>query len=102
MVLTITNPNAIPVTVTGLNRPTNATYASGYTTSALSVAQTGCSSVSSDVIWNYSTDTTGSAHTLTTPLVVAANGTLIVTLTDDASMTAAAPAACENTYKTIC
>jgi hypothetical protein len=98
VVLTITNPNAIPVTVTGVNLPTNTTYASGYTTSALSVAQTGCSSVTSDVIWNYSTGASGSAHTLTTPLVVAANGTLTVTLTNDASMTAAAPAACENTY----
>ncbi len=98
VVLTITNPNTVPVTVTGVNLPTNITYASGFTTSALSTAQTGCSSATSDVIWNYSTGTSGSAHTLTTPLIVGASATLTVTLTNDASMTAAAPAACENTY----
>jgi hypothetical protein len=36
--------------------------------------------------------------TLTTPLTVAANGTLTVTFTNDASMTLAAPAACANTF----
>jgi hypothetical protein len=98
VVLTITNPNAIPVTLTAVNLPTNTTYAGGFTTSALSTAQTGCSSATSDVIWNYSTATSGSSHTLTTPLVIGATATLTVTLTNDASMTAAAPAACENTY----
>ena len=98
VVVTITNPNAYPVTVTGVSLPTNTTYASGYTTSALSTAQTGCSSTTSDVIWNYSTGTSGSTHLLTTPLTVGASGSLTVTLTNDASMTAAAPAACEATY----
>ena len=46
--------------------------------------------------------TSGSAHTLTTSLVVGpsgnANNPLTVTHTNDASMTAGAPAACENTY----
>jgi hypothetical protein len=98
VVLTITNPNSVPVTVTGVNLPTNLTYASGFTTSALSTAQTGCSSSTSFVIWNFSTGTSGSAHTLTTPLVVGASATLTATLTNDASMTTAAPAACENTF----
>ena len=102
VVLTISNPNSFPVTVTGVNLPTNVTYAAGYTTSGLSTAQTGCSSATSDVIWNFSTGTSGSAHSLTTPLTVAASGRpsnpLTVTLTNDASMTAAAPAACENTF----
>jgi hypothetical protein len=99
VVATITNPNPYPVTVTGVDLPTNTTYANGYTTSALSTTQTGClSTTPSDVIWNYSTATSGSAHTLTNPLTVAANGTLTVTFTNDASMTASAPAACENTY----
>jgi hypothetical protein len=98
VVLTITNPNPSPVTVTAVNLPTNITYASGFTTSALSTAQTGCSSTTSDVIWNYSTGTSGTSHTLTTPLVVAASGTLTVALTNDASMTTSAPAACENTF----
>jgi hypothetical protein len=99
VVATITNPNSFPVTVTGVNLPTNTTYANGYTTSALTTTQTGCiTSTPSDVIWNYSTGTSGSPHTFTTPLVVAASGTLTVTFTNDASMTAATPAACENTF----
>jgi len=102
VVLTISNPNAFPVTITAVNLPANTSYASGYTTSSLSTAQTGCSSTTSDVSWNYATGTSGSSHTLTTPLTVAAyNGTgnpLTVTLTNDASMALAVPAACENTY----
>lgn len=103
VVVTISNPNPYPVTLTGVNLPTNTTYASGYTTSALTTTQTGClSTTPSYVIWNYSTSTSGSAHTLTTPLVIGpsgnANNPLTVTLTNDASMTASAPAACENTY----
>lgn len=103
VVLTISNPNSYPVAVTAVNLPTNTTYATGYTTSALSSTQTGClAATPSDVIWNYSTATSGSSHTLTTAVTVAASGQannpLTVTLTNDASMTAGAPAACENTY----
>jgi len=98
VVATITNTNAFPVTITGVNLPTNTTYAAGYTTSSLATAQTGCSGTTSDVIWNYSSGTSGSAHTFTTPLTVAANGTLTVTFTNDASMTAATPLACEGTF----
>ena len=103
VVLTISNPNPYPVTVTAVNVPTNTTYGTGYTTSALTTTQTGCiATTPSDVIWNFSTATTGSSHTLTTTLTVAASGQpnnpLTVTLTNDASMTSAAPAACENTY----
>jgi hypothetical protein len=98
VVATITNPNAFPVTVTGVNLPTNLTYANGFTTSALSIAQTGCSSGTSFVLWNFATGTSGSAHTLTSPLTVAANGSLTVTFTNDASMTTSTPAACENTF----
>ena len=98
VVLTISNPNAFPVTVSGVDLPTNTTYAAGYTSSALSTAQTGCSSTTSFVIWNFSTTTSGSAHSLTTPLVVGASASLTVTLTNDASMTTSAPAACEATY----
>jgi hypothetical protein len=98
VVLTITNPNVFPVTVTGFDLPTNVTYATGYTASNLTGAIAGCAAATSDVIWNYSTGTSGSVHTLTTPVTVAASGTLTVTLTNDASMTAAAPAACEAAY----
>jgi hypothetical protein len=102
VVLTISNPNPYPVTITAVNLPTSTTYAAGYTTSSLGTAQTGCSSTTSDVLWNYSTTTSGSSHALATPLTVgasaAANNPLTVTLNNDASMTASAPAACENTY----
>jgi hypothetical protein len=103
VVVTISNPNPFPVTIAAVQLPTNATYAMGYTTSALSVTQAGClAATPSDVIWNYSTGSGGSSHTLTTALTVAASGQggnpLTVTLTNDASMTAAAPSACENTY----
>jgi hypothetical protein len=98
VVLTITNPNVFPVTVTGFDLPTNVTYATGYTASNLTGAIAGCAAATSDVIWSYSTGTSGSVHTLTTPVTVAASGTLTVTLTNDASMTAAAPAACEAAY----
>jgi hypothetical protein len=98
VVATITNPNSYPVTITGVDLPTNTTYASGFTTSSLATAQTGCSSTTSDVLWNYSSTTSGSVHTLTTALTVAANGSLTVTFTNDASMTTAAPAACAATF----
>lgn len=102
VVLTIANPNAFPVTVTGVSLPTNTTYAAGYTTSALSTAQTGCSSSTSLVSWNYATGTSGSAHTFTTAVTVSATGQannpLTVVLTNDASMALTAPAACESTF----
>ncbi len=98
VVATITNPNAYPVTITGVDLPTNTTYAGGFTTSALSVAQSGCTSGTSDVLWNWSSTTSGSAHTFTTPLTVAASGSLTVTFTNDASMTLASPAACAATF----
>jgi hypothetical protein len=101
--VSISNPNSFPVTITALQLPANTTYAAGYTTSALTTAVPGCTaSTPSDVMWNYSTSTSGSSHTLTTALTVAASGQannpLVVTFTNDASMTAASPSACANTY----
>lgn len=86
-----------------MNLPTDTTYATGYTTSALSTTQAGClASTPSGVTWNYATGTSGSSHTLTTALTVAASGQannpLVVTMTNDASMGSNAPAACESTY----
>jgi hypothetical protein len=98
VVAIITNPNSFPVSLTGVNLPTNVTYAGGFTTSSLATAQTGCSTSTSDVLWNFATGTSGSAHTLTSALIIGANATITVTLTDDASMTPSTPAACENTY----
>jgi len=103
VVVTISNPNPYPVTVTAVNLPTSTTYATRYTTSALTAGQAGCiASTPSDVVWNYATTTSGSSHTLTSALTVAASGqannSLTVTLSKDATMTAATPTACENTY----
>jgi hypothetical protein len=103
VVVTIANPNPFPVTVTAVDLPTNATYATGYTSSALSATQTGClAATPSYVSWNYATGSSGSAHTLTTALTVGASGDannpLTVTFTNDATMTTLSPAACENTY----
>jgi hypothetical protein len=103
VVVSISNPNSFPVTVTAVNLPTDTTYATGYTTSALTTTQAGClASTPSGVTWNYATGTSGSSHTLTTPLTVAASGQannpLTVTMTNDATMGSSAPAACENTY----
>ena len=103
VVVSISNPNPFPVTITAVQLPTNTTYATGYTTSSLTTTQTGClAATPSGVTWNYATGSSGSSHTLTTPLIVAASGAadnpLAVTLTNDASMAVSAPAACESTY----
>jgi len=103
VVVTISNSNPYPVTITAVQLPTNTTYATGYTTNALTTTQTGClAATPSAVAWNFSTGTSGSSHTLTTPLTVGASGQannpLAVTLTNDASMGTTAPAACAATY----
>jgi len=103
VVVTISNPNPYPVTITAVQLPTNITYATGYTTSALTTTQTGClAATPSAVTWNFATGTSGSSHTLTTPLTVGASGQannpLAVTLTNDASMGSTSPSACANTF----
>jgi hypothetical protein len=103
VVVTISNPNPYPVTITAVQLPTNTTYATGYTTNALTTTVPGClAATPSAVTWNFSTATSGSSHTLTTPLIVGASGQannpLAVTLTNDASMGATTPAACASTY----
>lgn len=75
VVLTIANSNDYPVTITAVNLPTNTTYATGYTNSALVATQAGCLAATPSLVsWNYATGSTGSSHTLTTPLIVAAGG----------------------------
>jgi hypothetical protein len=98
VVMTIANPNSYPVTITGVDLPANTSYATGYTGSGLTGAISGCSATTSDVSWSFATGTSGSVHALTTSLTVAASGTLTVTMTDDASMSSSAPAACESAY----
>jgi hypothetical protein len=103
VVVTISNPNPYPVTITSVQLPTNTTYATGYTTNALTTTQVGClAATPSGVTWNFATGTSGSSHTPTTPITVAASGQannpLTVTFTNDASMAATTPGACASTY----
>lgn len=102
VVITISNPNSYPVTVTAVGLPDNTTYATGYTTSALSTATVGCDATSSLVSWNYATGISGSSHTLTTPVTVGASGQannpLVLTLTNDASMSSTTPSACAGQF----
>jgi hypothetical protein len=103
VVVTIANPNPFPVTISAVNLPTTTTYASGYTTSALTTTQTGCiATTPSGVDWNFATAVSGTSHTLQSAVTVgasaAANNPLVVTLTNDALMATTSPAACANTY----
>ncbi len=103
VVVTISNANDFPVTITAVQLPTSTTYASGFTSSALTTAQAGClATTPSGVTWSFATTTSGTSHTLTTPLTVAASGKannpLTVTLSDAASMSQATPLACANTF----
>lgn len=103
VVVTISNPNPYPVTITAVQLPTNTTYATGYTSSALTTTQAGClAATPSGVTWNFATAVSGSSHTLTTPLTVAASGQannpLTVTFSNDAAMATTSPLACANTF----
>jgi len=98
IVATISNPNPYPVTVTAVSLPTSSTYATGYSNAGLTSAVSGCDATASLVGFTYATGTSGTSHTLTTPLTVAASGTLTVTFTNDASMGTGSPAACESDY----
>jgi hypothetical protein len=102
VVVSIANSNAYPVTITAVNLPTSSTYATGYSNSALTTANASCTASTSLVSWSFATATSGTSHTLTTPLTVGASGQannpLVVTLTADASMGSGSPAACAGTY----
>ena len=96
---TITNPNTFAVTITAVKLPSNGTYAAGYTDASLSTARVGCSPVTpSGVTWAHATSVDGSAHTLTSPITVAAHSHITITFTSDATMAEAAPPTCQNTY----
>ena len=96
--VTITNPNAAPVQVTGVTTPSNSTvHATGYSDQALTTIQASCTASTSLVDWAFS-GSTAAAHTLSTALIVPANGSLTVTLTNMATMGTGSPSACENTY----
>lgn len=100
VVLTISNPNPFPVSISTIT--TTATGATGYSDANLTaqVPASGCTAANSTVTWAG----TAGVHTLNggTPLVVAAksgsnNGTLVVTLTNAATM-GSAPTTCEGAY----
>jgi hypothetical protein len=104
VIVKITNPNHFPVTITKVKLPKSTAFATGYSTSSLTTAKTGCTAAGSgsDVTWHYSSATTGSSHTLHTALTVAAAGQsgdpLSVTFTNDAYMGTTASATCEGVY----
>jgi hypothetical protein len=104
VVLQITNPNPFPVTITTIDVPSSSTYATGFSTSALTSAVPACdaSASGSDVSWHGATTSASTRHVLASPLVVAATGSpddpLTVTLTGAASMGATASATCEGRY----
>jgi len=103
VVISISNPNAFPVTITAFNLPTSTTYAAGYSDGSLTTLQPGCAAATPNLVnWSFSTGVSGSTHTLTTPVTVgasaAANNPLVVTLTNDAAMGSSSPSACQNTY----
>jgi hypothetical protein len=103
VVISISNPNAYPVTITAVNLPTNTTYAAAYSNSGLTSAVAGCAAATpSQVTWAFATGSSGTSHTLTSALTVAASGQsnnpLVVTLTNDASMGSSAPLACAGSY----
>ena len=60
VVVTIANPNSYPVNITAVNLPTSTVQAGGFSNSALTTAQTGCSTTTSGVTWNFATTTSGS------------------------------------------
>jgi hypothetical protein len=98
VVTAIANPNPVSVTVSGVRLPPDTSYASGYSDAALTTAQAGCSAANSDVSWRFATRAGGTTHILASPLTVAGNSTLVVTLANDATASVAQPAACERTY----
>jgi hypothetical protein len=98
VVAKITNPNAFPVTITSVNLPTNLIFGGGFSDSALTLPQVGCTTTTSAVAWSFATSTSGSVHTLTTPITVGANANFTVTFVNDASMGLTTPVTCESTF----
>jgi hypothetical protein len=106
VVVTITNPNPFPVTVSALKLPADTVFAAGFTTSVLTTSKSGCATTSgptgTQVAWTGATGATGTTHALTTALKVGASGNandpLRVILTGEATMGTTAPTACQSTY----
>jgi len=50
------------------------------------------------VTWAFATGTSGTSHTLTSPVTVPASGNINVVFANDVSMASSAPAACAGVY----
>jgi hypothetical protein len=102
VVISISNPNPFPVTITAFALPTSSTFATGYQNSTLTTASVSCDATQSAVAYRFATGVSGSSHNLTTALVVnssgAANNPLVVTLTNDATMGAGSASGCAGQY----
>jgi hypothetical protein len=104
VVVTIANTNSYPVNITAVNLPASTVQAGGFSNSALTTAQAGCTTATSGVTWNFATTTSGTSHSLvpaggiTVGASGASNNPLVVTLTNDAIMSTTAPAVCANTF----
>jgi len=93
-VMSILNSGTVPVTITAVSLPANTVYATGYTNSTLTTTN----ACTASVTWRYSTATSGTSHTLTTPLVIKPSSTLVVTLSNNITMNTTAPAACASSW----
>jgi hypothetical protein len=104
VVVTIANTNSYPVNITAVNLPASTIQAGGFSNSALTTAQAGCTTTTSGVSWNFATTTSGTSHSLvpaggiTVGASGAPNNPLVVTLTNDAVMATTSPAVCANTF----
>jgi hypothetical protein len=98
VVVAISNPNSFPVTISAVQLPTSTTFATGYLTSGLSVANVQCDADSSFVYWSGATSRSASSHRLAVALTVAAADSLVVTFVKEARMGTSSPSACEGSY----
>ena len=99
VIVTISNPNRFPVTITAVQLPSDTRYAAGFTDPSLATPRVGCSAVTpSGVTWAHATSTNGSVQILTSPITVAAQSRVNVTFNNAATMAMAAPPACANSF----
>lgn len=97
VVISISNPNSFPVTVTGLTFPAATSNAAGYSDSLLTNAVLGCTAdgggAPSLVTWNGN-----GPKTLGTVMTVGASASLTLTLTNAAAMGLSSPQLCAGVY----
>lgn len=94
----VMNPSGRPVTVTGLVLSPPGRFAPGFSGPAMAEARPGCDAGNSGVTWGGASAPGNTDNALTSPVVVSARSSLVVTLTDAASMELTAPRSCEGAY----